>query len=182
MATNENELDIYQVNALLFQIVSCMEDTERRELQSVLSHNLSGTESRDDLSLLISSIPENERRTLLIKLVNWYHSKSIELREYPRKSFLIPVEHSSNGASFIYLIQNISNNGVFIRTDGSFHVDQQIIMNFSLPNVEKDITVSGKVVRVDSLGIGVNFDNVIDAQSIVESSISMRRLSTKGGV
>ena len=181
METNENELDIFQVNALLFQIISCMADTERRKLQSVLSDNLSETESRDDLSLLISSIPETERRTLLIKLVNWYHSKMIELREYPRKSFLIPVEHSSHYGSIIYLIQNISNSGVFIWTDGNFHIDQQIIMNFSLPELEKDITVSGKVVRVDSHGVGVNFDKHIDAHSIIESSISMRRLPKKGG-
>ncbi len=176
MATNENELNIYEVNSLLFQIISYMADTERRELQSVLSDNLSETENRKDLSLLISSIPETERRYLLKKLVNWYHSKSIELREYPRIPFSIPVEHTSNGVNFIYFIQNISNDGVFIQTDDNFHIYQQIIMSFSLPKVEKDITVSGKVFRVDSRGIGVKFDELIDAKSIVESSISMRQL------
>ena len=176
MATNENELNIYEVNSLLFQIISCMAETERRELQSVLSDNLSETENRKDLSLLISSISETERRYLLKKLVNWYHSKSIELREYSRIPFSIPVEHSTNDVRFIYFIQNISDDGVFIQTDENFHIDQQIIMNFSLPKVEKDITGSGKVVRVDSCGIGVKFDEHIDAKSIVESSMSMRQL------
>ncbi len=46
-------------------------------------------------------------------------------------------------------------------------------MNFSLPKVDQDIAVSGKVVRVDSRGIGVKFDKLIDSKSIVESSISM---------
>jgi hypothetical protein len=45
-------------------------------------------------------------------------------------------------------------------------------MNFSLPKVEKDITVSGKVVRVVSQGIGVKFDEHIDTKAIDESSIS----------
>ena len=176
MATNENELNIYEVNSFLFQIVSCMGETERRELRSVLSDNLSETENRKDLSLLISSISETERRYLLKKLVNWYHSKSIELREYPRKSFSIPVEYSTNGIRFIYFTQNISDDGVYIQTDDNFYFGQPIIMNFSLFKVDQDIAVSGKVVRVDSRGIGVKFDELIDAKSIVESSTSMRQL------
>ena len=179
MATNENELNIYEVNSLLFQIISCMGETERRELRSVLSDNLSETENRKDLSLLISSIPETERRYLLKKLVNWYHSKSIELREYSRIPFSIPVEHSTNNVRFIYFIQNISDDGVFIQTDGNFHIGQQIIMNFSLPKVEKEITVSGKVVRVDSRGIGVKFDELIDSKSIDELFTSKRQFLIK---
>jgi Tfp pilus assembly protein PilZ len=176
MATNKNELNIYEVNSFLFQIVSCMGETERRELQSVLSDNLTETENRKDLSLLISSISETERRYLLKKLVNWYHSKSIELREYPRKPFSMPVEHSTNDVKFIYFIQNISDGGAFIQTDVNFQIGQQIIMNFSLFKVDQDIVVSGKVVRVDSRGIGMKFDELIDSKSIVESSISMRQL------
>ncbi len=126
MATNENKLNIYEVNSLLFQIISCMADSERRELQSVLSDNLSETENRKDLSLLISRISETERRHLLKKLVNWYHSKSIELREYSRKPFSIPVEHSTNDVKFIYFIQNISDDGVFIQTDVNFHIGRKL--------------------------------------------------------
>ena len=176
MATCENELNKYEVNSLLFQIISCIGETERRELQSVLSDNLTETENRKDLSLLISSISETERRYLLKKLVNWYHSKSIELREYPRKPFSMPVEHSTNDVKFIYFIQNISDGGAFIQTDVNFQIGQQIIMNFSLFKVDQDIVVSGKVVRVDSRGIGMKFDELIDSKSIVESSISMRQL------
>lgn len=161
MANNKDEINIYEVNALLFQIISYMPEAERRELQSVLIDKRPEIENRKNLSLLISSLSEAEKRRLLRKLVNWYHSKSIELREYPRKPFPIPVEHSSNGVSFVYFIQNISNGGVFIRTDGNFHISQKIILTFSLPTVEKGIKVSGRVVRVDSQGIGVKFDELI---------------------
>jgi len=58
-------------------------------------------------------------------------------------------------------IQNISNGGVFIHTDFSINIDQQITMTFSLSRAEKDIKVSGKVVRVDSQGIGVKFDKLL---------------------
>ena len=59
------------------------------------------------------------------------------------------------------LTQNISHSGVFIHTDFSFHIDQQITMILSPPKIEKDITVGGKIVRVDSKGIGVKFDALI---------------------
>ena len=180
MANNEDKLNIYEINSLLFQIISCMSESERRGLQSVLIDNPSETENQKDLCLLIPSISETERRELLKKLVNWHHSKSIELREYSRIPFPIPVEHTSNGVNFIYFIQNISNDGVFIQTDGNFQIGQQIIMNFSLLKVEKDITVSGKVVRVDSRGIGVKFDKLIDAKPINESSISKHQFLIKG--
>jgi len=171
MSNNEDELNIYEINSLLFQIISFMSESERRGLQSVLIDNPSEIENQKDLCLLISSISETKRRELLKKLVNLYQSKSIELREYSRIPFSIPVEHTSNGVNFIYFIQNISNDGVFIQTDGNFHIGQQIIMNFSLPKVQKDITVSGKVVRVDSRGIGVKFDELIDVKPSDESSI-----------
>jgi len=34
-------------------------------------------------------------------------------------------------------------------------------MTFSLPKAKKDITVGGKIVRVDSQGIGVQFDELL---------------------
>ena len=166
MSNNEDKLSIYEINSLLFQIISCMSESERRGLQSVLIDNPSEIENQKDLCLSISSKSETERRELLKKLVNWHHSKSVELREYSRIPFPIPVEHTSNGVNFIYFIQNISNDGVFIQTDGNFHIGQQIIMKFSLHKIEKDITVSGKVVRVVSQGIAVKFDELIDSKSI----------------
>ena len=179
MSNNEDKLNIYEINSLLFQIISCMSESERRGLKSILIDNPSEIENQKDLCSLIPSISETERRELLKKLVNWHHSKSIELREYSRIPFPIPVEHTSNGVNFIYFIQNISNDGVFIQTDSNFHIGQQIIMNFSLPNAEKEITVSGKVVRVDSRGIGVKFDELIDSKSIDELFTSKRQFLIK---
>ena len=180
MSNNEDKLNKYEINSLLFKIISCMSESERRGLQSVLIDNLSEIGNQKDLCLLISSISETERRELLKKLVIWYHSKSVELREFPRKPFVFPITHTGNSATFIYFIQNISNDGVFIQTDGNFHIGQQIIMNFFLPKVEKNITVSGKVVRVDSRGIGVKFDELIDSKSIDEPSTSKHTFLIKG--
>jgi Tfp pilus assembly protein PilZ len=165
MANNKDELNIYEINSLLFQIISCISEAERRELQVVLIDNLSEAKNKKDLSLLISSISEKERRQLLKKLINWYESKHLELRKYPRKTLSIPVEHHSNGVNFIHFIQNISNSGAYIQTEGSFHIGQEIALTFSISKVRSDITVKGKVVRIDDRGIGVKFDEPIDAKT-----------------
>lgn len=167
MANNDGRFNIYEVNSLLFQIISYMSETERRKLKTALMAN---EKNGKDLSTLITSIPEAKRCELLEKLTNWYltkHSelrkspKHTELRGHPRKPFKIPVELSKNGFTFMCLTQNISNSGVFIQTDFRFHVDQQITMVLSPPKIEKDITVGGRITRVDSRGIGVKFDEPI---------------------
>ena len=167
MANKDGIFNIYEVNSLLFQLISYMSETERRKLQAAL---MAKTKNGKDLSSLITSISESKRCELLERLTSWYISKHsefrgfaehTELRGYPRKPFTIPVELSKNGFTFMCLTQNISHSGVFIHTDFSFHIDQQITMILSPPKIEKDITVGGKIVRVDSKGIGVKFDALI---------------------
>jgi hypothetical protein len=161
MSNNEDELNIYEVNSLLFRIISFMSEAERRNLESILNPKLSKTGHRKDLSSLITSISEAKRRELLKKLTKWYHSKHLELREFPRRPFSTSVELSTNGLTYTCFIQNISDGGVFIHTDFDFNIDQQITMTFSLSRAEKDIKIGGKVVRIDSQGIGVKFDEVL---------------------
>jgi len=167
MANKDGIFNIYEVNSLLFQLISYMSETERRKLHTALTAKAIDGK---DLSSLITSISESKRCELLGKLINWYLSKHsklkgcpkhTELREYPRKPFTIPVELSKNGFTFMCLTQNISHSGVFIHTDFRFHIGQQITMIISPPKIGKDITVGGKIVRVDSKGIGVKFDALI---------------------
>ena len=131
---------------------------------------LSDAENSKDLSSLITSISETKRCNLLIKLPNWYHSKysrprghsnHLELRAYPRKSCVILIDLSNNGFTFMCLTQNISTSGIFIQTDFSFHVDQKISMIFSPPKTGKEITVGGRIVRVESNGIGMKFNELL---------------------
>ena len=167
MANNDGRFSIYEVNSLLFQIISYMSETERRKLQAALMAN---AKNGKDLSSLIISMSEVKRCELLERLTSWYltkysnlkkYPKHTDLRGYPRKPIKIPVELSKNGFIFMCLTQNISNSGVFIQTDFSFHIDQQITMVLSPPKIEKDITVGGRIARVDSRGIGVKFDELI---------------------
>jgi len=167
MADNKDKFNIYGVNSLLFQIISYMSDTEKRKLKTVL---MAKTKNGEDLSPMITGLPEAKRCELLEKLTNWYLSKHsgakrdfeyTELRGYPRESYSVPVELSKNGFTFLCLTRNMSNSGAFIQTDFSFQVNQQITMILSPPKIEKDITVGGRIVRVDPKGIGVKFDELI---------------------
>lgn len=80
-----------------------------------------------------------------------------EMRDHPRKTSLIAVDCTTHDVCFTNFIQNISDGGVFIETNAHFYVGQQLKMNFSLPEIEDPIAVDGKVLRVDSQGIGVKF-------------------------
>jgi PilZ domain len=164
MGNNNGRFNIYGVNSFLFQIISHMSETERRKLKAVL---MPKANNGKDLSSLIASLPEAKRCELLEKLTNWYlsryselrgYSEYEELREYPRKRLSTPVELSKNGFTFLCLTQNMSNSGVFIQTDFSFQINQQITMILTPPKIAKDITVGGRIVRLDPKGIGVKFD------------------------
>jgi len=161
MITVQNESSIYEVNARLFKILAHMSETERLDLRSVLIPGRSQDKNGKDLSRSIINLPLVKRQDLLEKLENWHHSKRLELREYLRKNTFIPADCSSDGLNFTDVIQDISHGGVFIQTNGNFYVEQKISMTFSIPKSEKDITVSGRVVRVDSQGIGVKFDSLL---------------------
>ena len=82
---------------------------------------------------------------------------SEEMRTHLRKTSFIATDCSTTDVCFTHFIQDISNGGVFIETNGPFYIGQGLKLNFSLPEVESPISIGGEVVRVDSRGIGVKF-------------------------
>jgi len=147
MENNGIELSINKVKSQILKIFSFMSEAERRKLNSEIISKSSGIDHKQILSLLISNMSESTTRDLIT-----------ETREHPRKPSFIPVECSSQGTSFTDFIQDISNGGVFIQTTGNFYIGQQITLAFSLPKAEEEINISSEVVRLDSEGIGVKFN------------------------
>jgi len=103
---------------------------------------------------MIMGLSDTEKNELLVK---WEQHRRDEVRKYPRKPSFIPVECSSFEACFTDFIQDISNGGVFIQTDGHFFIGQQITLTFTIPKAGVDTSVGGEVVRVNTRGIGVRF-------------------------
>ena len=94
---------------------------------------------------------------------NCNDSKIAELREYPRETISIPVEISFNGFTLRCFTQNISYGGAFIQTDFSFYINQKVNLAFSYPKIDKDLTLSSKVVRSESQGICVKFHKLLQS-------------------
>jgi type IV pilus assembly protein PilZ len=158
MENDDIKLSINNVRSRILQIFPNIPEAEMRSLNTELISKLSGIDQKQILSLLMSNMSESAIRNLLERLEKWQQSKVAEKRKHPRKSSFIPVDCSSEGVSFTDFIQDISNGGIFIQTNGNFYVGQQITLIFSLPKAEEEINIDGEVVRLDSEGIGVKFN------------------------
>lgn len=122
---------------------------------------LKSSEVNARLSELISSMSETDKRKLLKELVKRSQSGFFEKRKHSRKTSRIAVDFSIDGLPFTHFIQNISKSGAFIETELPFLNNKQISMSFTLPVDGDPIKTSGKIVRTDSKGIGVQFGESI---------------------
>jgi len=141
MGNNEDGYNIIEVNNRLFQIITDMSALEKREL--------------------------------LKELENRIRSKTKDKRKHRRKYASIEVSCSIHDAtladtsiheiSFMDSILNLSKGGVFIESIYPFRMNQQLSLTFSLPEVKDSITITGEIVRIDTNGIGVKFDEPLTA-------------------
>ena len=122
---------------------------------------LSITEVRGRLFELIFNMPEAETRDLLKKMEIRWLPKYEERRKHPRDSTFVHVDCSGNQCAFTDFIQNLSAGGLYIDTQLPFFPGQELSMTFSVTNGETPIKITGKIVRVDSRGIGVKFDALL---------------------
>jgi Tfp pilus assembly protein PilZ len=110
---------------------------------------------------IIDNMSDTEMRQLLKDLENWQKSKD-EKRKYPRRSTLMDISYSSDQRRiFEDFVQNISATGLYIETNLVTELGQKLTMTFSHPDSGKPIKVLGKVIRVDSGGIGVKFNKLL---------------------
>ena len=54
-------------------------------------------------------------------------------------------------------IDDVSSNGVFIKTRRHLSIGQEIAMKFSFPKTKNIIMATGEIVRASSKGVGVEF-------------------------
>ncbi len=158
MTNTKNQLSINEVKSRALQIITHMSETDRQRLLSLIFAIQNEAENKKCLFMIIASLPEAILRNLSDQLEDWHKFKLIELRKDPRKPSFISTECSTGDTRFTDFIQDISNGGVYIQTDGSFFLGQQITLTFSIPKTREEQKVSGEIVRVDSQGIGVKFN------------------------
>lgn len=109
----------------------------------------------------IANLPETDRQNLINALYEREQHNFDVNRRHPRKPSKIAVDCLIGNLSFTHFIQNISRSGAFIETELPFLNNKALSMTFSLPGDEVQIKTAGKIVRTDSKGIGVQFDEVL---------------------
>jgi len=123
-------------------------------------NELGRNEVRAFIFEIIDDMSETEMRQLLKDLEGWQKSKN-EKRKYPRKSTLMEITYSSDQRRvFEDFVRNISAGGLFIETNLVTELGQKLTMTFSHPGSGDPIKVLGKIIRVDSGGIGVKFNKL----------------------
>lgn len=71
------------------------------------------------------------------------------------------VSYATQGIAYEDFLLDISAGGVFIETQTVFKVGQTLSLTFPMPGHQHFITITGRVVRVDGHGVGVQFDEAI---------------------
>lgn len=110
---------------------------------------------------LISNMSEEEIQGLIEELEDRTQAEFMEKRKYLRKQTFLFADCSSHNISFSDFIQNISAGGLFIETKIPLFIDQKLSITFTLPGDETPKKIKGKVARLDSKGVGVNFDEIL---------------------
>jgi Tfp pilus assembly protein PilZ len=72
-----------------------------------------------------------------------------------------PVSYATRGIAYEDFLLDVSAGGVFIETQAVFVVGQTLSLTFPMPGHQHYISVTGRVVRVDGHGIGVQFDEAV---------------------
>ena len=91
----------------------------------------------------------------------WQQSNLVENRKYHRKKTFIRAECTLNRFVYTDFIQNLSASGLFIETQLPIFVGEELSLTFSLTDIEDHVKITGKIVRVDSKGIGVQFEELL---------------------
>ena len=80
-----------------------------------------------------------------------------ERRNCSRKQCETPVDWSSAELAHTDFLRDVSPCGAFLETQRPVRTGQEVTMIFSVPEVNMSLKVTGKVVRSDGSGMGVEF-------------------------
>ena len=106
--------------------------------------------------------PEVDTQTPRIKILQ--ETKiSEDLRRYPRKHFSNSVFFTSRNGYFEGLINNISKNGVFIKTQDDFTVGQVVRIVIPGTKIDNGTMLKGEIRHRSKKGIGIQFKQLLKA-------------------
>lgn len=86
---------------------------------------------------------------------------SEDLRKYPRKHFSNTIFFTSGNGYFEGLIDNISKNGVFIKTPDDFTVGQAVRLVIPGTKIDNGTMLKGEIRHRNKIGIGIQFKQLL---------------------
>ncbi|MGD9082511.1 MAG: PilZ domain-containing protein [Desulfobacterales bacterium] len=149
------------LNDLLEEAIYDLLEKYEKKSMTINDNKIGREELYNKILKIISNLSEVQMRNLLKSLEKWQRSKFDEKRKHPRKPTFIWTECLADTRSFTDFIQNLSVSGLFIETRLPFFIGEKLSMTFSLPDADDPIKITGKIVRIDSNGIGVKFDELL---------------------
>jgi len=106
-------------------------------------------------SQLIKKLSDKQKHELInyVKIL----AKSGDKRNTDRKYIKVSVDYSIKDKFYSDTLENISSGGAFIRTTKPIEVGDATTMVASIPGMDKNVKMKGKVVRRTKDGVGVEF-------------------------
>ena len=140
------------------KIKNLPEDQQLILLKHLLKGKLTAT-----LYQMIGKLTDKQQTALLdqlqghpLKMVNLEETE-IALRGHHRKSCMLSIDYTVGERKFEGFMLDISPVGAFIETSEPFTSGQQIKLSFTLPNMARQLKISGEILWKGMLGIGVKF-------------------------
>jgi hypothetical protein len=117
---------------------------------------------------IISTMPEEHKRKLLRSLEKWQsefydkqQAKVKDRRQHSRKPVSIYAICETNNCYFRDFTKDVGAGGVFIETETNLPLEEELFMTLFHTSFETPVRSRGKIVRVDSKGVGVKFNKTI---------------------
>ncbi|MBF0411196.1 MAG: PilZ domain-containing protein [Desulfamplus sp.] len=158
------------------KIESTSSESQPTQPSSIVEAQPSQSESTENQEQTVHSaepVPEVSAKQIPIKedvVVN-----IIEERAYERKDLSIPIDFVSAGQLYKEVTKDLSAGGLFIKTKKhtKFKKNQKISMVFELSEDKKPFKLTGKIIRVESEGIAVQFHNISPFECVaIEEELS----------
>lgn len=84
----------------------------------------------------------------------------VDRRQTARAPVTVRIEYETVDSLFSEFTRNINEGGVFIATEQPLGLEEQVQLQFQLPGDAEPVKVSGRVVRVEQAGMGIEFDEL----------------------
>ena len=130
-------------------------------------HNIGRNEVRAFLYEIINRMSEGEMRRLLKELEE---GRIGERRQCDRKDFFRIIDYKVDDHYYRDFIQNISENGLFIKPSQTFSVGQTVSVTFMSPDNQKPFKIDGEIIHTDNDGVGIKFKIESQVQTMVLKS------------